>query len=117
MLSGFEGEIGPVNLTFYEWRFLMRGIPVPTFLRQQRIFYVTEIGDEAAQWARIIPPKRRVSPTTLSPLRPYVPEDYTDYTTALETVRDHPHWFGGFGIRVLPPLVAVILRYCCQGSG
>ena len=89
---------------------------MPPFLKNLRIWCVTEHSCEPTSYCRV-PAKGRLSPITLSNLRPDRHEDYSDYRTATQAVEEHPHWLGGVGIRVLPPLLVIVVRYCFQPSG
>src|ERR1017187_4947735 len=89
---------------------------MPQFLRNRPIWFVTEHTDEPPN-SRCVPVVRRLSPNTLSDLRYYQQTDYADYRTAVEAVEEHPHWLGGVGIHISPPLLVVIIRYCFQPSG
>jgi hypothetical protein len=88
---------------------------IPKSLQPLPGWYLTERPDTPFP-SSANPIKRRVSPITLAPLRPDY-TDYSDFKTALEALDGHRHWFDSLGLRLRPPLFAMIVPYCYQSSG
>ena len=57
------------------------------------------------------------SPVTLEPLRYDQGGDYTRLDYAMQTWKDHGHWFDGVGFRVSCPWTVLVIQHCVTPTG
>ena len=59
----------------------------------------------------------RYSPVTLQPLRYDQAGDYVPLHIAIQTWKDHGHWFDGVGFHVTSPWVVLVVQNCVTPTG
>src|ERR1035438_10481923 len=57
------------------------------------------------------------SPVTLAPLRYDRRGDYSSLEYAMQTWRDHGHWFDGVGFHVTSPWAVLVVQHCVTPTG
>ena len=60
---------------------------------------------------------RSYSPVTLEPLRYDQVDDYVSLDVAMQTWKDHGHWFDGVGFHVTSPWVILVVQHCVKPNG